>query len=463
MMRCFPIVSVSPLVLVSLVMMSSCMVGPDFQKPGNDLPATWSSNVPPHSSMNDLREWWGIFGDSQLTSLINKAVSDNPDMRIALLRVRESRASAKIAGATLLPTLGAGVGATRSSLTGLTDSSSRGSFSHSENMSWELDVFGGNRRAIEAAEANLLSSEANALAVRTALLAEVTITYFTWIANCEQLRVAREQLDIQKRTKEIVRNRKRVGFAADLDWQQAISQVASTEGNLPILEANMKASKNSLSILLGSYLANLSLRMPGGSVFGKMPDIPMGLPSDLLRRRPDIIAAEADLHAAVAEIGVSVADMYPKFSLSGSLSGGGTRFFDAFTNHAGAWGVGGEMSQALYRGGELRERVQKSKAAAQRVSEAYRKVLVNAVGEVERALIDYGSYRQKLVFIEQENVANKKAAELALELYTEGKTDFLNVATAQRAWLSSEEAIVVLKQNIRQSVASLAVALGGGW
>ena len=439
---------------------TSCMVGPDFKKPGNNLPLCWASNAPPHSNMNELRTWWNIFGDSQLTSLLNNAVADNPDMRMALIRVREARSSAKIQGSSLLPSMSTSSSAVRGG--GLTGASAA-SFAHSVNASWELDVFGGNRRAIEAAEAILLSTEANAIAVRTALMAEVATIYFTWIANCDQLQVAKDQLELQRRTLKIVQDRNVVGFASDLDLQQALSQVAGTEGNIPFIEANMKSSTNTLGVLLGSYMSRVTLKQPSKMTAGKTPEIPIGLPSDLLRRRPDIIGAEADLHAAVAEIGVATADMFPKFSLTGGLPTGSKKFFDLYDSKSGTWNIGGSMNQALYQGGALRERVKMSKASAERYTEAYRKTLVTAVSEVEEALINYASYRSRLVSLKKQNEANKKSAEYALKLYIAEMTDFLNVVSAQQALMSSEEAIVTMKQNIRKSVVQLALALGGGW
>lgn len=451
----------APLIVVGLSFATtSCMVGPDFQKPSNNLPLTWATNAPPHSDVGGLSTWWKIFDDDQLTSLVNKAVADNPDMRIALMRVREAKSSVKLEESSLLPSVGTTGSASRS---GGMHGTPSARFSHSLNVSWYLDVFGGNRRAVEAAEAFLLSTEANAVAVRTSLMAEVATIYFTWIANTEQLKVAQEQLELQRRTLQIVKDRNSVGFASDLDLQQALSQVAGTEGNIPFIEANMKSSVNSLGILLGSYMSRVSLKTPSDAVSNKMPEIPVGLPSDLLRRRPDIIGAEADLHSAVAEIGVAIADMYPSFPLTGSLTQSSKKFFDMYDSKSGAWSIGGSMAQSLYQGGALRERVKLAKSSAERTSETYRKTLISAVAEVEDALINYASYRKRLVALEKQNAANRKAAEYALDLYTKEMTDFLNVVTAQQALMSSEEAIVTMKQNIRKSVVQLALSMGGGW
>lgn len=458
----FPPMRILPCILVSSCLLTSCMVGPDFRKPENDLPASWATAMPPKSDMQSLSNWWTIFGDSQLNRLIGQAVSDNPDMKMAILRVQEARSSAKIAGASLLPSSGASFGSNRGTMTGWGGSPSS-SFSLNADVSWELDIFGGNRRSVEAAMANLFSTEANALAVRTSLLAEVATTYFSWIASVEELRVAREQLVLQKRTLDIVTKLKGAEFASSLDVAQAKAQVAGTEGNIPIMEANMKAAENSLSVLLGSYLKREHLAVPSRSLSGKLPTVPAGLPSDLLRRRPDVIGAEADLHAAVANVGVAISDLYPRFSLTGAVSSGAKSFDEVFRSHSANWSIGGNVTQPLFQGGELRERVKMQKTAAERAGEAYRKVLVTAVSEVENALINYASYKERLTYLVEQNESNKKAAELSLKLYLAGNTDFLNVATAQSSWLQSEVSIVSMRQNIRKSVVQLALAMGGGW
>ncbi len=447
---------------LSTCLLTSCMVGPDFAKPGNNLPASWVTATPPKSDVKGLADWWTIFGDPQLNRLVGQAVADNPDMKMALLRVMEARSSAKIAGASLLPSAGASFGANRGTDNGWSSSSSS-SFSLGADVSWELDVFGGNRRTVEAAMATLLSTEANALSVRTALMAEVATTYFSWIASVEELRVAREQLELQKKTLDIVQRRKDSELASSLDLEQAKAQVAGTEGNIPVMEANMKEMENTLSVLLGSYLKKGFLTVPSLAMTGKLPTVPVGLPSELLRRRPDVIGAEADLHTAVANVGIAISDLYPRFSLTGSVSSGARSFEEVFRSHSADWSLGSNISQSLFRGGELRERVKMQKVASERAGEAYRKVLITAVSEVESALIDYASSKERLTYLIAQNESNKKAAKFSLDLYTSGQTDFLNVVTAQSSWLQSEVAIVSMRQNIRKSVARLALALGGGW
>lgn len=347
--------------LLAACFLGSCMVGPDFRTPTNDLPATWEANRPPHSSDKDLRSWWNIFGDPQLNRLVSTSLNNNPDMKVALLRIREAREKLRVSQASLLPSADASAGWSLSPDRGFRSSTSQ-NFSLGTSTSWELDLFGGNRRSIEASRASLMSTEASAGAVRTALLADVATAYFDWITACEQLRIAREQLEIQRSTLTIAEKRYKTEFAPRLDVEQATSTVASTESRIPQLEAQVASSKNQLAVLLGTYNSRVELTLPKASVFEKTPTVPVGLPSELLRRRPDVIAAEADLHAAVANVGVAVADLYPRFSLTGSLSSRGGDFGQLFRENNNAWSLGGNLLQPLFRGGALRATVRAQKS-----------------------------------------------------------------------------------------------------
>ena len=193
--------------------------------------------------------------------------------------------------------------------------------------------------------------------------------YFNWITACEQLRIAREQLEIQRRTLTIAEKRHTAGFAPQLDVEQATSSVAATESHIPALIAQVASAKNQLSVLLGTYNSRMELTMPKAAVFEKTPVVPVGLPSELLRRRPDVIAAEADLHTAVANVGIAVADLYPRFSLTGSVSGRGNDFAQLFRENNNAWSLGGNLVQPLFQGGALRANVRAQQAAAEQAAE----------------------------------------------------------------------------------------------
>ena len=447
--------------LVTACCLASCMVGPDFQRPANDLPASSAAAKPPHSTDQDLRSWWRIFGDPQLNRLVSTSLNNNPDLKVALLRIREARERLRISQASLLPSADASAGWSLSPDRGFRSSTSQ-DFTLGASTSWELDLFGGNRRSLEAYRASLMSTEASACAVRTSLLADVATAYFNWITACEQLRIAREQLEIQRGTLTIAEKRHTAGFAPRLDVEQATSSVAATESHIPALIAQVASAKNQLSVLLGTYNSRMELTMPKATVFEKTPVVPVGLPSELLRRRPDVIAAEADLHTAVANVGVAVADLYPRFSLTGSVSGRGNDFAQLFRENNNAWSLGGNLVQPLFQGGALRANVRAQQAAAEQAAETYRKTLITAVSEVEEALIDYGNYTSQMPYLQKENEANKEAFRISMESYQGGETEFLNVITAQNSWLSSEESLVTMRQNIRKSIVQLARALGGG-
>ncbi len=438
------------------------MVGPDFTSPTPDLPASWATAKPPRSKDSDLRNWWKIFKDPQLNRLIDAALTNNPDMKSALIRIRESRERLNISESSLIPSISGNAGWGLSPERGFRSSTTQ-NFSLGGSISWELDLFGGNRRAIEASHAALMSTEASACAVRTSLLANVATVYFNWIAACEQLRIAEEQLEIQRKTLTIAEERYKAEFAPRLDVEQAISSVASTEGSLPALRASVASAKNQLAVLLGAYHSDVKLTKPSPKVFSQTPSVPVGIPSDLLRRRPDIIAAEHDLHTAVANVGVAVADLFPRFSLTGSVSSRGGDFGDLFRESNNAWSLGSSLTQPIFQGGALRANVRANKAAVERAEETYRKTLLTAVSEVEEALINYGNYTNRMQYLEKANAANREAFRIASEMYSAGETDFLNVITTQRSWLSSEEALVTQRQNIRKAIVELARALGGGW
>lgn len=438
------------------------MVGPDYEPPSVELPASWKAKTPPKQNEAELANWWKIFGDPQLNKLVDKALQNNPDLIIAFTRIREARERVNISEANLLPSADIRTGWGLSPTQGFRSSSIQ-NFSWNGNISWELDLFGGNRRSIEAAEASYLSTVASACAVRTSLLADLATAYFSWITAKEQLRIAEEQLLVQKDTLTIAEKRYNAELSSKLDVQQAISTVSSTESKIPALKAQVQNTENQLAVLLGTYHANINLSMPSKTVYEKTPTIPTGLPSDLLRRRPDIISAEKKLHQAVANIGVAVSDLYPKFSLTGAVSGKNKDFGELFRENNSAWSLGGNLIQPLFQGGALRANVRAQEAAAEAEAESYRKALISAVSEVESALIDYGNYTSQMQYLHKTNNANKEAFLLSKKLYINGETEFLNVIAAQRSWLSSEESLVTMRQNIRKSVVQLARALGGGW
>lgn len=448
--------------LLSLFLVS-CMVGPDFTTPRPEMPPSWEISAPPASQKDNLAQWWRIYQDPQLNKLVSRALNANLDLRTAVIRIVEARASLINTESALLPSLDSSLGTTRGSTKGLS-STANSSYSGSLDVSWELDLFGGNRRSAEAALADLYSTEADAIAVKTSLLAEVATNYFDWISYSEQLQVSEEQLVLQLKSLNIAEQQQQAGLTDMLDVEQARSQVSSTKASIPALKTRIINTKNSIALLLGTFPDDVKITMPSATTAARMPMVPVGLPSELLRRRPDIIQAEFALHAAVARIGVAVSDLYPRFSLSGGLSTGGRGdFAEWFRSSSSDWSLGGMVRWPIFSGYAIEANIKMKEAAADSSAIAYQKALITAVNEVENSLTTYAHSKIKLKHLQDAADSSRKAADISRRLYAEGETEFINVISAQRLELSSQEAVISTRQEIRQSVAKLAKALGGGW
>ncbi len=452
------LVSVSAL---SALALSSCLVGPDVEAPNVDgLPVTWVNHLPPSSGEESLVEWWASFKDPQLKDLLERGFSANPDMMTAALAIFRAESQLRAMKADLIPTVSGSFSGGHSG--SFDTSTSHGKWNGGLSASWTPDIWGGTRREIEAAAASLGSTHAAANATRTALASSIATTYFEWISAQESLRIAREQLAYQERTYNVTKQRYEAGFASALDLAEAESTIASTRAQIPTYEANIRTCENTLAVYLGTTAGEVSLRMPGAGTYNLIPRVPTGLPSELLRRRPDIVKAEYALREATANIGVQVANLFPRLSLTGSVNASSGSDFSDFFRSAG-WSLVGSVSQTLFNRTALNENVTMAEIAEQSAGQAYRKAVLSAFAEVEECLIDYARLMQQLPAYEASCASNKRAAELSLRRFQSGESDFLNVAAAERAWLSAELNIISTRQKIRMALARLCTALGGGY
>lgn len=446
---------------LSALMLSSCLLGPDYLGPQDSaLPETWVNALPPGTDEYTLTRWWQSFNDSQLSGLIETAFAANPDMITAALSISKAESALRSTQSGLFPGVGVNLGGTNS---GSFDTSlSHGRWSGGLSASWTPDIWGGTRRQVEAAFANVGSVKAAANATRAALASGIAVSYFDWISARESLRIAREQLEYQERTYKITAKRHGVGMDSALDLAEARATIASTRAQIPALEANIRKCENTLATYLGTTVNNVSLQMPGAGVYNLIPRVPTGLPSDLLRRRPDIIRAERDLHAATANIGVNVANLFPRLSLTGSTSSSaGTDFANFFQKTS--WSLAASASQTLLNRVSLNESVKQAEIQQQAAMQSYRKTVLAAFAEVEECLIDYARLTNQLPQYAASCAANKEAARLSLERYNAGEGEFLNVAASERAWLAAELNLITTRQQIRMTLARLCTALGGGW
>jgi len=442
--------------------MSGCQVGPDFRPPETPVPDQWVGPLPPAptSAELDLARWWTTFQDPVLTSLVERAIDSNLDIKLAQARVREARASRRVAASGLGPTVDAAGSYSRTGASPVTADQYRTGF----DAAWELDLFGGTRRSLEAATANLEAAIYSRLNILTTLAAEVAGNYLELRGFQEQLAIARRNLQAQQRNAELTRRRFEGGFVSGLDVANADAQVATTAAQVPLLEQSAHQAIYNLSVLLGQepggLLAELS---PPAPIPAAVPAAPVGIPSELLRRRPDILQAEASIHVATAQIGVATADLFPRIFLTASLGTQGDKF-RSLTDWANRfWSIGPSASWPVFASGRLRAGVEVQRALEEQTLIVYRQTVLAALQEVENALIASAKEQEHYQALTAAVTANRKAVELATNLYTQGQTDFLNVLQAQGALYSSENALVLSARALSANLVALYQALGGGW
>jgi NodT family efflux transporter outer membrane factor (OMF) lipoprotein len=456
-----------------------CTVGPDFKRPEPNASAAFAGTAEqiraggdvtsvPAEKPADVTQWWTVFQDPALTSLVERAAASNLDLAAAEARIREARATRDAAAAGLYPQVDVNASAVRSrshtgNFGGVTSNLFRAGF----DAAWEIDVFGGIRRGVEAAEAQEASAIEDWHDVRTTIVAEVATAYLDLRGAQKELAIARENLGSQQETLNVTRQKFEAGFVSGLDVANSEAQVATTESRIPTFESTIYASAYALGVLLGeeptAVLDELQAVEGAGHIPKPPGEVPVGLPSELLRRRPDIRKAEETLHAATAQIGVATADLYPKFSITGSLGiqSGNISGLGSIANRY--WSIGPSVSWPFLDGGRIRANIRFQEAIASEQGIAYRRTVLVALQDVETALVSFQKEQRRRAALEQAVEANKRAVELARLLYDEGKTDFLNVLTAQALLFATEDQQVQSVRTVSQDLVALYKALGGGW
>jgi multidrug efflux system outer membrane protein len=457
---------------IGLVLICGCAVGPDFQQPQVSVPAGWAGPVaespqgPAASGNIGLADWWTLFQDQILTSLIERAAASNLDLKLAEARIREARAAKGVAAGGLGPTLDASGSyqRSRSSAENRTNATTGDQYQAGFDAGWEIDIFGGQRRSVEAADADLQAAVETQRDVLVSLTAEVARNYINLRAFQQQIAITRKNLAAQKHSALLTRQRFEGGFVSGLDVANAEAQSATTGAQIPLLESSVQQAIYSLSVLLGEPPAALAAELsPVGTIPGALPEVPAGVPSDLLRRRPDIRRAESQIHAATARIGVAAAELFPKFTIAGSAGFQSTDFSSWFNWANRFWSFGPSVRWRLFETGRIRAGVELQKALQDQEVITYQQTVLSALQEVENALIvsdKEQAHREALVTAV---TANRKAVALAETLYTEGQTDFLNVLQAQGALYTTEDALVQSTRTVSTNLVALYKALGGGW
>ncbi len=454
--------------------LGGCMVGPDYHPPKAPAPAQWASDLSRGETNAPASDalWWKAFGDPELDSLIERAGQSNLTLRIAQGRVHEARAALSFAKGGLGPTVDTAVSYSelRYSAHGVPPFPpnlvplENNVFQAGFDAAWELDVFGGVRREIQAARADVAAAEFGRRNVLISIYGEVARNYIAARAYQRRLAVALDNIQAQRDVLQLTQNLMSNGLSTELDVQQATSLLASTEAQVPSLEDGFKAAAYHLATLLGQTPGALLDELTNAPTAGAPPPvIPVGLPSDLLLRRPDVRQAERQLAAATAQIGVATADLFPKFSLTGDVGLQSVSVSDWFTAGSRYWSVGPTVQWRIFDTGRIRANIRVQNARQQQALAQYEETAMTAFEEVENALTAYAKEQNRRRLLADAAQADQQALALSRQLYANGLADYLRVLESQRSLDQSQDAVILSDQAVATDLVALYKALGGGW
>ncbi len=514
-------------VLLLGCILPGCAVGPRYRAPTPELPESWhqaaAEGLAPGNA--DVREWWQSFADDTLTSLIERAAEGNLDLRMAVLRIREARALRGVAAGELLPSLAGrssyqrskasangpmgggvqapskgaqfsetvsrgiagsvlsqGLGTAVPGAPGVTNSVSSGLiglvpsrreladmpetdlFASGFDASWELDVFGGIRRNVEAADADLAAAVEDCHSVLVSLLAEVATTYIDVRALQTQIEATRRNIELQKQTLSLTQARFNSELTSELDVWQAETVLATTESGLPLLESGLAIAIYRLGVLLGREPAALFDELSITRAIPQPPDeTVVGVPADILRRRPDICAAERRLAAQTARIGVAAAELYPHFTLSGTFGFDATNFNHMLDGRSFSYGFGPAVRWNIFDGLRNLNRIAAQEAATHLAYLSYEQTLLLALQDVETSMVAYKREQVRRDALWRATEAARRSVQLAETSYEDGLTGFQNVLDAQRTLVALENSLAQSRGQVAVNLVALYKALGGGW
>jgi len=452
-----------------LILCSGCAVGPNYKRPAVSVPGTYRGLSPEEAAKTQSasigdQKWWDIFQDEQLRSLIRTALQQNYDVRIAASRVLAARAQLGIVRSDQFPNVAAGaaIGDTRTARSAFLPAFERSTGQVDVSAVWELDFWGKYRRATEAARANLLASEWARQEVLATLVANMSHAYFQLRALDRELEISKRTLTSRQESLRLTRILADRGSTSMLDVRQAEQLVFTAAAEIPALEQEIEQQENLISILLGKNPADVA-RGQKLTEQAQPPEVPPGLTSSLLERRPDIREAEQQLVAANAQIGVARAAYFPQISLSGSGGFQSAALTSLFSGPAGSWNFGASLTQPIFTAGRIRSNVRFAQAQQQTALLFYQQTIQGAFRGVSDALI---AYRKSREFRAQEELLFQSAqdsARLSHMRYTGGVTGYLEVLTNETNAFSAELGLVQAQLNELLALVQLYEALGGGW
>lgn len=441
-------------VFAALALLTGCTVGPDYHKPRHEMPGSYSAATRASGLSDDpsvtLGNWWTVFEDQQLTALVRTAIVSNLDLRLALARVREARAQQGIARSELLPRLGSSGGYSRSRISRRTivgdQLAQQGRplennlFDAGIDMNWELDVFGGTRRTVEASSARLDATVESGHAIMVTMLAEVGLTYVDLRGLQRQLAIAREKLRTRQAAATLAKDRFKSGLAAELDASRAAAEVAEARAQIPPLEEAGERAIHRLDVLLGKNPGELdSFLRDTAPIPSAPPRVPLGLPSDLLRQRPDIRQAERQLAAANAQVGMATADLFPRFYLTGSAGLQGIEATDFLTAGSRYWSLGPRITWPVFSAGAIKQNIRVQDARQEQAALAYEGTVLVALEEMQNVLVAFGQEQERHRALLDAETASRRSLELTTDRHRGGLASLLDVLEAERSLLSAQD------------------------
>lgn len=439
-------------------------VGPNYSEPQIELRENWNSSYSATTAGDEdrLASWWHELNDPVLASLIDQAVANNLDIKEAVSRVRQARYERNITSAARYPSID-GNGAASSSGNSENESNER-LYSAGVDASWEIDIFGGVQRSVEASVAEYQAQVEDLHDVLVTLLSEVAINYIDLRTYQQQYLSTQNNIRIQQQNKDLTDSMLAAGLSDELEQAQAAYQLAGTKAQLPSLETSINSTLNRLAVLLGESAGSLD------EILSSPEEIPVpekslaaGIPANVVRQRPDIRQAERRLAAQTALIGVAKADLYPHLYLSGSLGLQATTSSAFFSDPTSLWSIGPSISWSLFNAGSVKNNVKAKEEVQQQYLLQYQTTVIEAIEEIENSLNAFDAEQKKLIILTEAVSEASRAVDLATQQFSTGLGDFKDVLDAQQALLTYEDSLNESKGNLATNLVELYKALGGGW
>lgn len=483
----------SVLALLACSGLAACTVGPNYERrpigapqaygaTNDKLPQAAESDLTPRATITTadaplnpgaLANWWEQLNDPTLSSLVKEGMAANMDLRIAVERLREARALRGIAAADAYPNIDATAGASRSRGSDTLDGNmpplneDLTNFNLGLDASWEIDVFGRVRRSVEAADADIDVSRENMYGVMVAVAAEVADAYVEYRVVSRRIDIVRGTIAAQRDTVGLTNTRLDAGIANELEVSQAQSQLAARQARLPALQAAQRRAENRLALVLGRAPGQTIPQLAEASHLDALPQsitqIPIGMPSELLRRRPDLRQAEREVAAATARIGVATADLYPRFSLTGSFGFSSGEVGSLLEADSRVWDIGPSMRWNIFNAGRVRANIDAADSRTRQALLRYERSVLVALREVEDSLTNLAYEQDRQSALARTLDASRRSATLADDRYRGGVGNFLDVLDAQRAAFDAEDELAASRGDSLRALIALYKALGGGW